>query len=116
MIDISQAALIMGGLSLGVGLLLLAGFLLLTRFVEVESPAPAVALDPDQLRARNREYRRGLIVIVALGILTAVEYWIAVGMEGNLGYLALVAVVKAGLIIAYFMKIAQLWREEEGHA
>ncbi|MFQ5857086.1 MAG: cytochrome C oxidase subunit IV family protein [Anaerolineae bacterium] len=59
--------------------------------------------------------RLGWIVIVVLGVLTAVEYWIAVSLHSNpLPYLAVIALIKAGLIAQYFMHMAQLWRGEEG--
>lgn len=59
--------------------------------------------------------RLGWIVITALAVLTALEYWIAISIHSTaLPYLAMIALVKAGLIIQYFMHVAQLWRGEEG--
>jgi caa(3)-type oxidase subunit IV len=54
-------------------------------------------------------------VFVALAVLTAVEFVIAVTVDANVPILAAFAVAKAGLIMYYFMHIARLWRplEEE---
>ena len=59
--------------------------------------------------------RIGVIVFVLLGILTGVEYWIAVSFTGILLALAVIAVAKVGLIAYYFMHIAQLRYREGGH-
>jgi len=59
--------------------------------------------------------RLGWIVIGGLAVLTAVEYWVAVSIHSSpLPYLAVIALIKAWLIIQYFMHVAQLWRAEEG--
>lgn len=59
--------------------------------------------------------RLGWIVIGALAVLTVVEYWIAISVHSTaLPYLTVIAVIKAGLIIQYFMHVAQLWRADEG--
>lgn len=58
--------------------------------------------------------RLGWIVIGGLAVLTAVEYWVAVAIHSNpLPYLAVIALIKAWLIIQYFMHVTQLWRKEE---
>ncbi len=59
--------------------------------------------------------RIGVIVFVLLGILTGVEYWIAVSFTGILLALAVIAVAKVALIAYYFMHIAQLRYREGGH-
>lgn len=59
--------------------------------------------------------RLGWIVIGALGVLTIVEYWVAISVHSTpLPYLAVIAVVKAWLIVQYFMHVAQVWRSGEG--
>ncbi len=58
--------------------------------------------------------RRGLNVIIALAVLTVIEYAVPIVLErGANPYLAILALVKAGLIVYYFMHVAQLWRQEE---
>lgn len=54
---------------------------------------------------------RGYYVIIVLAVFTAVEYVIAVAMEGNFAatLLGIVALIKAALIIDYFMHFKQLW-------
>ena len=54
--------------------------------------------------------RRGLRVIAALAILTAVEFWVAVALDtGLFAILAVIAMIKAALIVEYFMHYSQLW-------
>ena len=61
--------------------------------------------------------RLGWIVGIGLAVLTVVEYIIAVSLHSNLLlYLVVIALLKAWLIVQYFMHIGQLWHghEEEG--
>jgi hypothetical protein len=60
--------------------------------------------------------RLGLMVLVGLAVLTGLEFWASVSLHSNvIPYLAVVALLKAGLIARYFMHIAQLWHTGEGH-
>lgn len=60
---------------------------------------------------KSAAFRRGIIVFAALMVLTIIEYFIGIA---NLGLvpLMLTALIKAALIVTYFMHIARLWREE----
>jgi membrane protein YdbS with pleckstrin-like domain len=61
-------------------------------------------------------WRRGWIIFVALSILTAVEFGVSAALANPLPYLTIIALIKAGLIAAYFMRLADLtvlWRGEE---
>ena len=58
--------------------------------------------------------RTGLVVIAALAVLTAVEFAVAIALDdGRLAILTLIAVVKAWLILDYFMHVARAWNPEE---
>ncbi len=57
-------------------------------------------------------YRQGLYVFLALVVLTAIEIVIAVYLDKPAVPLIIVSLVKAGLIVQYFMHIYRLWREE----
>ncbi len=58
--------------------------------------------------------RRGLLVLIVLGVLTAVEYVIPIALDsGSMPFLVVIGLAKAALIVYYFMHVAQLWREEE---
>lgn len=61
---------------------------------------------------KQRDFRQGIIVFIALAVLTAVELAIALYIENPTVPLLIVALVKAGLIVQYFMHIYRLWREE----
>jgi len=55
--------------------------------------------------------RQGNIVIVLLAILTLVEFFIALQF-GTAVFLFIVALIKAALVVQYFMHVYRLWREE----
>lgn len=59
--------------------------------------------------------QRGLVVIVVLAVLTVVEFVVPAVLEREpaLPILVFLALVKAGLIVHYFMHLAQLWRREK---
>jgi heme/copper-type cytochrome/quinol oxidase subunit 4 len=56
-------------------------------------------------------FRQGIAVLVALAILTGIEYWVSIA-TGSVVFLFILALAKAGLILNYFMHMAKLWREE----
>ncbi len=60
---------------------------------------------------------KGMWVFGGLGVLTVVEYLVAIGMNGGATpYLVAIALVKAWLILQYFMHMAQIWLHgEESH-
>ena len=62
---------------------------------------------------KQAKFRVGWIVGAVLAVLTIVEYIIAVEVTGNLPWLLIMAVVKAWLIVSYFMHVGQIWHEEE---
>ncbi len=63
-------------------------------------------------------YLRSILVLVALGVLTGLEYWLATTddlpvFSSALAPLAVIAVIKAGLIVNYYMHISRIWSTEE---
>lgn len=56
-------------------------------------------------------YRLGLITLLILAVLTAVEFFVAVYLS-SLVLLFIIALVKAAVIVQNFMHISRLWREE----
>ncbi len=66
--------------------------------------------------SRRSGFRRGDFVIVALGVFTAIEFVIAVTWSGNgvAAVLGVIGLVKAALIINYFMHFKQLWTHIAG--
>jgi heme/copper-type cytochrome/quinol oxidase subunit 4 len=57
--------------------------------------------------------REGVFVFLALAVLTAVEYFI--GVSTGTAWLLLFALVKAALVVVYFMHIRRLFASEGGH-
>ncbi|UCG25206.1 MAG: cytochrome C oxidase subunit IV family protein [Chloroflexota bacterium] len=62
---------------------------------------------------KKAENRRNIIVFVVLAILTAVEFWLALNLDDATVPLLIVALVKAALIVQFFMHIYRLRREED---
>jgi cytochrome c oxidase subunit 4 len=56
-------------------------------------------------------YRQIVIISVLLAILTVAEYFVAQALPSAV-FLLLIALVKAALIVQFFMHIYRLWREE----
>lgn len=120
MIDISQATIVLTGLSVLVGVLVLLGSLAFFGvFVQREFPPEAVkveeepAVDPALLDKRSAAYRVGILVLIGLAVLTAVEYMLAINWS-SVVLLLLIGLFKAGLIVQYFMHVTRVW-SEEGH-
>jgi hypothetical protein len=60
-------------------------------------------------------YRQGIWVIVALGVLTAVEYWASVsGVAGGMVVLGLIGLAKVALILYAFMHLGKIWQSKDG--
>jgi cytochrome c oxidase subunit 4 len=76
---------------------------------------PAKPMDPEAVAKRKAAYRSGIYVLVGLAVLTALEFAIAAALEGSAVFLFVVALVKAGLIIQYYMHLNRAWSEEEAH-
>jgi len=60
---------------------------------------------------KNSKYQLGLSIFILLAFLTAAEYVIAVEFGSNF-LLGLVALVKAGLVLYYYMHIGKLLQED----
>ena len=56
----------------------------------------------------------GGIVFLVLAVLTGVEYVVSQEMESNFAPLAVIAFLKAGPILWYFMHVMRAWRSGEG--
>ena len=56
---------------------------------------------------------QGVIIFIFLAVLTALEFFIAIAMDA-VALLVIVALVKAGLVVYYYMHIYKLNAEDEG--
>jgi len=65
--------------------------------------------------ARRAAYRQGFLVLVGLAVLTGLEFLVAGVTNGSTVFLFIIALLKAGIILQYFMHIRSLWTEEESH-
>ncbi len=59
------------------------------------------------------EYSRNFFVFLALAVLTAIEFLVAINLEQATVPLLLIGLIKAGLIVQFFMHIYRIWRAEE---
>jgi cytochrome c oxidase subunit IV len=69
-------------------------------------------------RDEERAQGRGLRIIAILAVLTLVEYFIAVGVDARMllvVLLSVVALLKAWLIVQYFMHLPKVWQPDGGH-
>ena len=65
------------------------------------------------MKDKKATYRQILIVIIVLAVLTAIEFAVALSLDNATVPLFIIAVVKAGLVVQFFMHIYRLWRGEE---
>ena len=70
-------------------------------------------MPPAQEGEGDGPLRVGWLVFLALAVLTVVEFIVAVTVTANLPILVVFALVKAGLIMYYFMHLLKIWRGEE---
>lgn len=66
------------------------------------------------IKEKSKELRRGVLVFVCLALLTALEYWIAV-MGIPAIFLWVIAILKAALVLVYFMHVGRLFTAEGEH-
>lgn len=57
-------------------------------------------------------YRQIIYVLLGLAALTIIEYIVSLATDGSAPLLFIIALIKTGLIVNYFMHIYRLWREE----
>jgi hypothetical protein len=82
--------------------------------VEV-AKAPIEPVDEKALAGRKASYRQGTFVLIGLAVLTALEFGVAKLLEGSVVFLFVLALVKAGVILQYYMHMNRAWGEEEAH-
>ena len=63
--------------------------------------------------AKMAEYRQNIYVFLGLAVLTVLEFLIAINLEQATVPLLIIAIIKAGLIVQFFMHIYRIWQAEE---
>ncbi len=58
-------------------------------------------------------YRQTLVIFIGLLILTLLESAASAQLQNALVVLMIIALIKAALIVNYFMHIYRLWRQED---
>jgi heme/copper-type cytochrome/quinol oxidase subunit 4 len=59
-------------------------------------------------------YTTGILIVLALAVLTAIEFWVAL-VTHSVVFLMLIAAFKAILVIWFFMHVKRLWAPDGGH-
>ena len=62
---------------------------------------------------KKTAFNQGLIIFIFLAVLTALEFFIAIVIEAVV-LLIFIALIKAGLVIYYYMHLNRLNREDDG--
>ncbi len=70
-------------------------------------------MDTRKTTRKGLALRRGIIVFLALAVLTAVEFVVARGGVPS-GILWILAILKAALVINFFMHLSRLFQPDEG--
>jgi uncharacterized membrane protein HdeD (DUF308 family) len=65
--------------------------------------------------SKKKAFNTGILVLVALAILTGIEFFIAISLPNAIILLFIAALLKAAPIMQVFMHMSSLWSEEEGH-
>lgn len=63
---------------------------------------------------KSAAFEQGGTVLLGLAVLTAAEFAFGV-RAGSIVALFIIALIKGGMILNYFMHVVRLWSEEEGH-
>ncbi len=61
---------------------------------------------------KSTALREGVFVFLALAVLTAIEY--VIGVNIGTAWLLLLALVKAALVVVYYMHIRRIFASEDG--
>ena len=65
-------------------------------------------------KTKSAAFRTSIMVAVGLALLTIGEYFLALVYSGA-ALLLLLGLVKAYLVVNFYMHISRLWTAEEGH-
>ena len=63
-------------------------------------------------KRKSAIYREGIIVAIILAIVTVIEYYVALNLN-SFAIMMILALLKAILVVNYFMHIRSLWSEDE---
>ena len=117
MLVFNEASLILAGLTALAILVVFGGGPFAARVWAQPQPAvpakrPKPSVEAAQRAKRSAAYRLGAIVLVGLGALTAVEFWVALTWP-SVALLVLVELCKAALLMQYYMHLKRVSSEEE---
>ncbi len=75
-----------------------------------------VAVKTSKLETAKRAgFKTGIIVLLALAVLTGLEYYVSFLPSGATSLLFVIALAKAWAILKYFMHVTNLWSREGEH-
>ena len=65
------------------------------------------------MEKKSAALRQGLLVFIVMAVLTAVEYFIGVSTD-MVGLIFVLLLIKAALVVYFYMHISRLFSSEEG--
>lgn len=68
----------------------------------------------DTQKRKSGIYRQGILVLIALAVLTGIEYAVALTFDSTI-VLFIIAMFKGAAVLQYFMHVASLWTGEGEH-
>jgi heme/copper-type cytochrome/quinol oxidase subunit 4 len=71
-------------------------------------------MENKQSETKSQELRRGVVIFIALAVLTGLEYILAISGSPTI-LLWVLLLAKAGLVLYYFMHISRAFSDEGGH-
>ena len=71
----------------------------------------------EKILDKSAELKRGILVFVGLAVLTVIEYFLGVAEGGTalVVFLWIIALIKAGLVLYFFMNLPRVFRGDGGH-
>ena len=63
-------------------------------------------------KRKSAIYRQGIVVAIILAIVTGIEYYVALNLN-SFAIMMILALLKAILVVNYFMHMRSLWSEDE---
>jgi hypothetical protein len=113
--ELGQWALILGVGAFLLVVVVAAWFFGRRRSAGAAGAEDAGTVNEEALTARKAAYRQGIIVLVGLAVLTALEFLVAGVLGGSVVFLFVLILAKAGLILQNYMHLDHVWSEEEAH-
>lgn len=65
-------------------------------------------------QTKGAAFRQGIGIALILALLTVIEYFVGIAPNPSAALLFLLALVKAALVVYFFMHISRVWSSNQG--